>query len=547
MTAELRSSVALRDRISWLALLFTVTGWASQSVAQDRPNILLIVADDMGYTDLGVYGGEISTPNIDALAGEGILFTGFHTAPSCAPTRAMLLSGNNNHVAGMGKQYGFFDEHIALPGYEGHLSDRVAPMPRLLRDAGYHTYSAGKWHLGTAPEHSARAAGFERHFNMSHGAAAHYHSLGMSPGGSHYREDGEEAFYPDGEYSTELFTDRLIEYIESNRGDGQPFFAYAAYTSPHWPLQVPDDYLNLYRGDYDEGYDMLRERRFEAAKRAGVIPEWAAPPQRNPAITPWDELSAEQKRRESRKMELYAAMLQNFDFHVGRLLNYLKDSGLYDNTLIVFMSDNGAAGNDFYHVGPYVDYIREHYDNSYENMGKPTSFVSYGPQWAEAGSAPFHRYKNFTREGGMAASMIVAGRAVDRAGVINDSYVTVMDLAPTFLEVADAEYPDDPGLYPMIGESMVNVLAGNSHAVHDEDYTTILYLEGHAYLRQGDWKLVNLDPPFSEADFELFNITDDPGETTNLRGREPERYAAMLALWDTKRNELGILLPGDIE
>jgi arylsulfatase len=172
------------------ALLALTALFSLHAAAQDRPNILLIVADDMGYTDVGAYGGEISTPNIDALAGEGILFTRFHTAPVCAVTRAMLLSGNNNHVAGMGDQYGFHDVRKDLPGYEGHLSERIAPLPRLMRDAGYHTYSAGKWHLGTAEEHSPRAAGFERHFNLTQGAAAHYGSTGFHEGGSLYREDG---------------------------------------------------------------------------------------------------------------------------------------------------------------------------------------------------------------------------------------------------------------------------------------------------------------------------------------------------------------------
>ena len=527
-------------------LLIALGALASMGLsAQERPNILLIVADDMGYTDLGAYGGEIRTPNIDALAEQGILFTQFHTAPVCAPTRAMLMSGNNNHVAGMGFQYGHYDTRIELPGYEGHLSDRVAPMPRLLREAGYHTYSAGKWHLGTAPEHSARAAGFERHFNLSHGSAAHFHSVGMIPDGSHYREDGEETTYPEGSYTTELFTDRLIEYIDSNRGDGRPFFAYAAYTSPHWPLQVPDDYLDRYRGRYDDGYDALRERRFEAAKRAGVVSEDAELPPRNPTITPWEELTGEQQRIEARKMELYAAMLENLDFHVGRLLDYLKEHDLYENTLIVFMSDNGAAGGDFYHVGPYSEFIQANYDNSYANMGKPTSFVSYGNQWAEAGSAPFSRFKGYTREGGIAAAMMIAGRNVDRSGVVNDSYLTVMDIAPTFLEVAGAQYPDDPGLFPMLGESMVDVLAGNTHAVHDDSYPTVFYHKGRAYIRQGDWKLVNLDPPFDESALELFDLANDPGETTDLSQQEPERVRALLDIWHTKRRELGILLPED--
>lgn len=245
-------------------------------------------------------------------------------------------------------------------------------------------------------------------------------------------------------------------------------------------------------------------------------------------------------------MELYAAMVENLDFHVGRLIAYLKDNDLYDNTLILFMSDNGAAGEDFFNVGGRAAYLQAHYDNSYANMGKADSFVSYGPQWAEAGSAPFSRYKTYTREGGITAAMIAAGRAVDRRGVINRSYLTVMDLAPTFLELAGARYPDDPGLHPLLGGSLVRLLAGDTHAVHDQSYTTTLYLSGRAYVRQGDWKLVNLEPPFDESALELFNLADDPGEATNLALREPARLEAMLELWRSERRKLGIILPADL-
>lgn len=514
--------------------------------ADNRPNVLLIVADDLGYADLGVYGSDIRTPNIDALAAEGMLFTQFHTAPLCAPTRAMLLSGNNNHVAGMGRQGASGPLQLYLPGYETHLSDRVAPMPRLLQEAGYHTYTAGKWHLGRAIEYGPKAAGFERSFNLTHGAGSHFSSVGFFEGGSVYRADGVEVEYPDGQYTTELFTERLIEFIDSQRGDGRPFFAFAAYTSPHWPLQVPGEYLDVYRGQYDQGYDVLREQRFESLKKAGIIPESSSLPPRNEAITPWDELDAEEQRREIRKMELYASMVENLDYHVGRLIEYLKSSGLYDNTLIVFMSDNGAAGEDFYNSGGYAPYLRENYDNSYENMGKPTSWVSYGPQWAEAGSAPFSRYKGYTREGGIRTPMIISGAGVAAQGAVNNSYLTVMDLAPTFLELGNTEYPTDGSVRPMLGESIVGLLSGNASFVHDDSYTTTLFHEGRAFLRQGRWKLVNLEPPFDESKFELFDVEADPGETTNLAEAEPERLADMIELWRVQRMKLGIVLPEDL-
>lgn len=532
----------------WLvpAFCLIVAGaYPAMTPPDDRPNLLLIVADDLGYADLGAFGSDIRTQNIDALAQDGVIFTQFYTAPMCAPTRAMLLTGNNNHVAGMGDQGGGSGALAGIPGYEGYLSDRVAPIPQLLRDAGYHTYMAGKWHLGTAPEHSPAAAGFERSFSLLHGAGSHFGPTGFFEGGSRYREGHAEARYPEGRYDTELFTDRLIEFIDGQEDDGRPFFAYAAYTSPHWPLQVPDEYLDLYAGQYNEGYDRLREERFQSLKEAGIVPPNSALPHRNEEIRPWDEFNAEERRRESRKMELYAAMVENLDHHVGRLIGYLKSNGLYENTLIVFLSDNGAGPEDFYNVGPFVDYIRSHYDNSYGNMGRPTSWVSYGPQWAQAGAAPFSRYKTYTREGGIRSPMIIAGAGVAGHGEIDDSYLTVMDIAPTFVELAGAGYPSDGSARPMHGESLVSFLRGRVDRVHGDDYVTVLYHRGRALVRQGEWKLVNLDPPFRETDFELFNLEADPGETTDLARARPDVYAHMLDLWRTRKKELGVVLESE--
>jgi arylsulfatase len=511
-----------------------------------RPNILLIVADDLGYADLGAYGSDIRTPNIDLLASQGILFTGFHTGPMCAPTRSMLLSGNNNHVAGMARQSPGGLPNQYLPGYEGHLSDRIAPLPRLLRTAGYHTYMAGKWHLGIQRENSPQAAGFERSFGLVDGAGNHWDGVGFFEGASTYREDGVEIEWPEGRYSTALYTDKLIEYMQSGQEDGKPFFAFAAYTSPHWPLQVPEDELNRYAGSYDAGYDALRQQRFESLKSAGIIPASSEFPPRFEDIPPWEALDPEQQRRESRKMELYAAMVENLDGHVGRLVGFLKKSGLYENTLIVFMSDNGAAAEDFYYHEYYGDYLREHFNNDYENMGKPSSWVSYGPQWAEAGSAPFKRHKGYVSEGGIAAPMIISGKDVAKQGFIENAYLTVMDLAPTFLEKAGAHYPDDGSVRPMLGESMSGLLTGDASFVHDQDYVTTLFHAGRAYVRKGGWKLLQNQQPFDAANFALFNMDEDPGEIHDLKETHPEKFKEMVELWQSQRIELGIVLPEDL-
>ena len=338
----------------------------------------------------------------------------------------------------------------------------------------------------------------------------------------------------------------LKEFIDSNKDDGKPFFAFAAYTSPHWPLQVPDEYLESYAGQYDDGYDALRMQRLDSLKEAGVIPLSSELPPRNEAVRPWDELTSEERRIESRKMELYAAMVDNLDDHVGRLFDYLKSNGLYDNTLVIFMSDNGAAGGDFYASGGFSEYIQANYNNTYETMGTEGTFITYAQPWAEAGSAPFHRYKGYTREGGIGAAMMVAGPGVASNGVINASYMTVMDLAPTFLEIAGAHYPNDGSVSPMLGESAVRFLAGEVDAIHGESYVTTQYMRGRAYLRQGRWKIANVDGPFRESDFELFDLQADPGESNNLAAAEPEKHAELIALWRVERKKLGIILPEDL-
>ena len=534
-------------------LLFLCLSTTSLAASQSgRPNILLIVADDLGYADLGIYGGDIDTPNIDSLAADGMLFTQFHTAPLCEPTRAMLLSGNNNHVAGVARQGVGAVGGSVVPGYENSLSDRIVPFPKLLRDSGYDTYTVGKWHLGRSLEKSPYAAGFTRSFNLLEGGGTHFDAVGFAEGGSTYREGTELVEYPDGRYSTDFYTEKLLEYIETDRDSGKPFFAFAAYTSPHWPLQVPDEYLDLYKGRYDDGYDSLRLRRFDSLKEAGIIPLDAPLPPRNDAIKPWDDLSPEEQRIESRKMELYAAMVDNLDDHVGRLIDYLNEQQLMDNTLIVFMSDNGAAAEDFYNAPldhPYAEYgvyTRARFDNSYEKMGTNESFISYGPQWAEAGSAPFQRHKGYTREGGMVAPMIMSGKGIQASSVIDTTYLTVMDMAPTFLEMADVSYPSDANLKPMLGESMRDYLAGEADIVHDDDYVTILSHGGRSYLRQGRWKIVNTERPFDESRLELYDVVSDPGEIENLATSEPEKLAELIALWRVERKKMGIVLPEDL-
>lgn len=516
-----------------------------------RPNILLIVADDLGFSDLGSYGGNIRTPNIDQLAKNGLRFSQFRTGPTCAVTRAMLLSGHNNHVAGMGMQDGLLINSplIGQPGYESHLSDRIIPASQLLNESGYHTYTTGKWHLGKREEDSPLAKGFERSYTLLQGGSNHFNNIGIEPDDtlSLFREDGKLIDFPTGQYSTEVYTNKLIEFIkegtfEKNR---HPFFALAAYTSPHWPLQVPDNYLDRYEGDFDIGYDSLRVIRFESLKDQGLIPEEAELPPRLEYIVPWKDLTPEKQKIEARKMELYAAMVDNLDYHVGRIIQFLKVEGLYDNTIIIFMSDNGAAGNDFYNEEWSMDFIRKYYNNDYDSMGKINSFVSYGPPWAHAGAAPFNRFKGYTTEGGIASPIIISSKNIVAPGTVSNAYFTVMDLAPTFYEIAGATYPGKTGTAKtksLLGKSILPLLQGE-HQIHEPDYVTALEHRGRMFIRKGNWKLVNLNPPYDESKMMLFNLEEDLGETTDLSQAHPEKLKELLGAWKNYKETNEIILP----
>jgi arylsulfatase A-like enzyme len=517
----------------------------AQPVADPRPNILLIVADDLGYADLGCYGGEIKTPNLDALARNGILFTHFHTSPLCAPTRSMLLTGNDNHVAGMGSMFSVEGTTRAgKPGYERHLTDRIVTVAQLLKDGGYQTFMSGKWHLGSGADEIPYAKGFDKSFALMNGGANHFNNHPISNEPPQYRLDSNRVLYPDGLFSTDVYTDKMMGFI-GRRQTGKPFFAYLAYTAPHWPLQAPTDYIDRYKGRYDMGYDSLRTSRFVRQKAAGIIPENAVLRKRNPAVRPWSDLSAEEKKSECRKMEIYAAMVENLDDHIGQLIQFLSKSGLLDNTVIVFMSDNGAAGEDFYNLpkgaGPF---LRAHYDNRYENMGTAGSFVSYGPQWAQAGAAPFNMYKSYASEGGVVTPLIMSGKFIQRKPGIDSSFVTVMDLAPGFLELAQLSYPEiykNRRMVPQLGSSFVPYLKMQKNRIHDDEYIMGLEHDGQCLLIKGNWKITNISEPFDESAFALYDLSKDMAETNDLSKSNPEKYAEMLHEWDLFKKKVGVI------
>ncbi|MFH0730062.1 MAG: arylsulfatase [Pseudomonadota bacterium] len=568
-------------------------GSETEAAVDKRQNILLIVADDMGYSDLGAYGGEINTPTLDTLAGSGIQMTNFYANPVCSPTRAALMSGTDSHVAGVGTM--FEARLIATPeqldsdGYAGYLLPTVDAFPRKLQEAGYHTYMTGKWHLanvaGGLPETIPAARGFEKSFALIQGGGSHYaDALNPIPspipvgvkGHSQYVTYVEDQTIgqkpPAGFYSTTYYTDKMIEYIESNKGDGKPFFAYVAYTAPHWPLQLPLEALEpgnpwqqkfaAYEQQYAAGYDVIRKERLARMKRLGIIDRAIEPNSWDElnggaGLPAWESLTPAEQQYSAREMAIYAVMVEYMDYQIGRLLEHLDLS----NTRVVFMSDNGAEAADDVEtlLGGYpipqasLDeweaLMREAAGtedyNSYDNLGRPGSQVFYGRPWARVSATPFRLFKATTAEGGIRVPMIASYPGTTSAGAISNAFATVMDLAPTFIQAAQADNPQQE----LRGESMESFLSGDEDEVHSADFGVGWEIwDGRAYIENGYKVFVQTSVLGAEGDgktWEMFDLVLDPSETHNLIG-DPA-YEGMFDYlrdqYDNYADEVGVI-PG---
>lgn len=536
------------------ALLLLVCSVWTALAEEERPNILLIVADDLGYTDIGAYGGEIRTPNIDELANRSVKFTNFHALPTCAPTRAVLLSGTDNHTAGLGSMLPprILPATDGQPGYETYLHERVATLPELLRGAGYHTYMAGKWHLGKEKGQWPIDRGFEESFAMVLGAGDHFRI------GDKQHVENEDWAEPrsEGFFSTEAYTDILIDNIAKYHEDGRPFFAYAAYTAPHWPLQVPDDYLDLYVGDYDAGYDVLRSQRLARAAELDVIPHISPAAKFERVGAAWDELDTDAQRHYARRMEIYAAMVENLDFHIGRLVEYLESIGELDHTIILFMSDNGAESDEVELNPTFTKIIsRKGLDNSLERLGRSGSYASYGPGWAQASTAPFRYFKGLVTEGGTRVPAFILHGAGLTQFRIDNQYLSVIDVAPTILELASVEPPGKTyggrSVAPIEGHSFARVLSGSVEPVYDADDAFVMELHGGRSVRLGRYKLVWEQPPgntwwgYPTPDtwyrWQLFDLEKDPSEANDISETHPELVQELIAIWDEYAEKYGVV------
>lgn len=529
-----------------IALGLIAASTLASAAQNEKPNFLLIVADDLGYSDIGAFGGEIETPSLDALADEGIRMTNFHTAPTCSPTRSMLLSGTDNHQAGIGNMAELLTkEQRGKPGYEGYLNDLVATLPEVLRDKGYSTSIAGKWHLGRTEELSPAARGFDSSWVLVQGGASHFDDgraiIGADPTAI-YLEDGKHVEVPEGFFSSDFYADKVISYIEA-AGD-KPFFTFLAFTAPHWPLQAPDAFIKKYEGRYDEGYEAIRKQRLGKMKEMGLVGHELAANVPLDKLPSWDELTDEQRKVEARKMEVYAAMVDNMDENIGRVLAHLENTGELDNTVVLFMSDNGADGNSPEVLPKNKEWIANEYNNSYDNIGRPDSYIWYGPQWGQVSATPWAMWKGYPTQGGLVVPAILNLPGDDVNGEISQEFFHVMDIMPTFLELAGIEPPTSPyngrDIFEIQGVSMLPGLNGNG----PENRVVGWELFGRSAVRMGDWKIRLLEEPYGPGEWQLFNLENDPTETTDLSGKEPEKLKQMLTEWDNYIRQNGVF-PAD--
>lgn len=513
--------------------------------AATRPNIVVLVADDWGFTDVGSFGGEIATPNLDALARAGTRFSNFHVAASCAPTRSMLLTGVDNHRNGVGNLRETMPQaHLGRPGYQGSLTPQVVTVASLLQEGGYRTMITGKWNVGSEPYNLPDRRGFDLSIIQGDTGSDNWdpaqrylpHSASVQ-----WFENGKPAQMPKEFYSSAYFVDRMIDYLRSGQSSGKPFFAYLGFQANHVPLQAPREFIDKYRGRYKDGWTALRQQRRDRAAALGLIPK-DTPLATMPTTRDWDRLSDKERRYEERRMEVYAGMAEAMDFHLGRLVAHLRQTGEFDNTVFVFLSDNGSEGSD------YADaqiWLATQYSQDIDRLGGKGAYGIMGPSWASAAASPLSTFKFYAGEGGIRVPLIIAGVPGAPANQIHHSLTHVNDIVPTLLDLAQLRHPGTrwrgQPVEPLAGRSLLPALRGDPGPIRPPDQPLGYELSGNQALFKGDLKLVRNLPPVGDGQWHLYDLRTDPGETRDLRTSLPQAFDAMRADYEAYARSHGVL------
>jgi len=506
-----------------------------------RPNIVLVVIDDASFTDLGVYGSEIRTPHIDALAARGAQFTNFHAAPTCSPSRAMLMTGIDAHHTGIPTlDHLIPPEHRGAPGYEGELSQRVTTLAEHLGASGYATYVTGKWHLGQSSRSLPNARGFDRSFILDASGADNWEQRPYLPlyKQADWFADGERATLPDDFYSSQFLVDKMIEFIDETEGD-RPFLAYVAFQAIHIPVQAPREFVERYDGVYDEGWAALRRARHAAAMARGLIPQNAPLGDVPDGLRAWEDLSESERRLSIMSMQVNAGMLEAMDHHFGRLIAHLDSRRVLDNTIFVVLSDNGPEHNDpTMRFGFDLWLMLQGYSRDPERLGERGTYAFIGPEWAAATASPSSLFKFHAAEGGVRVPLIMAGPGIVKSKPIS-AFTSIMDITPTLLDLASTPRLER-GL-PFSGRSLTPLLNNTATFVYGADEPVGMEATGQSALFKGTHKLVRNEAPYGDGSWRLYDLAVDPGETRDLSAIEPQRFAQMMDDYRAYASEYGVL------
>lgn len=506
-------------------LLIFLSGCVS-TVPDDRPNIVLILADDLGFSDIGPYGGEIRTPNLDELADGGIRFMQFYNAGRCCPTRASLLTGRYAHEVGMGGMVSAVDADPEPGPYQGYVDTTVATLADVLRAAGYETYMSGKWHIGEKPDYWPRKQGFDRYFGLISGASSYWEIITDQPRVRQMALDDEPIDPPaEGFYMTDAITDYAVSFLEQHEREkaNEPFFLYTAYTAPHWPLHAYEEDIERYLGRYDGGWDSLRAARYDRMRDMGLIDERYVLTDRTPGIEAWSDVN--NKEDWSRRMAVYAAMVDRMDQGIGRIIDHLEMSGRLDNTLVMFLADNGACAEGI---------EGRNLNDPEVPVGARGSYVAYKEPWANASNTPLRLYKQWQHEGGVLTPFIVHWPdGIEELGVINRTVGHIVDIMPTAIALSGGRHPD-AAQDPLVGRNVMDLIS-EERVSHERE----LFFEhiGNRALRQGDWKIAW--DRRREA-WELYDMAADPVEATDLSRQNPARLDSMRTRWEGWASRLGV-------
>jgi len=514
---------------------------APAAASARRPNVVMIVVDDAALMDFGAFGGEASTPNIDRLAKAGAMFTAYHTSPLCSPSRAMLLTGVDNHRAGVATIEEILPpEQKGKPGYGLSFAPGVWTVAKRLKAEGYRTLMVGKWHLGHEKGALPNDHGFDRSLALDASGADNWAPKPYMPYYTEapWFEDGKPAKMPKSYYSSDMMVDRLKAYIDEKPAGGQPFYAYLAFQALHIPVQAPKEYSDRYKGRFDGGWDATRRGRIERAKALGLLPPEAAARPLPADARAWEKLSPKERAIYARAMEVYSGMIEAMDANIGRLMDHLEARGELDDTLFVITSDNGPEPSDPVHApGMNLWMLSNGYHWRLRGMGEKGSLGFIGKEWAFALAAPGNRYKFYTSEGGIRVPLVISGPGV-KPGTRVASPAFVTDVVPTVIDYAGAG--DQPGAAAMDGASLRPVLTGAATRTHAEDKPVGIEVSGNAALFRGDWKITRDMPPVGDGQWRLFNLARDPGEMNDLAKAEPAVFRQMLDDYAAYEKRVGV-------